>query len=204
VGMMNPYAALKYIDAIIKGFENSKIYKFLHVPVQSGDNDILDKINRKYTVEDFLEFVGKFRQKFSNITISTDVIVGFPTETDEQYQNTIDLLKKIKPDITNITRYSARPFTKAKTMKGRIKTEIVKDRSKTMTDLCNKISKDNNLNHVGLKYNVLVTEKGKNKTYVGRTENYKPLILPETVEIGEFVNVKVQNAASTYLVGSLI
>jgi MiaB-like tRNA modifying enzyme len=204
VGMMNPYTALKNIDSIIKGFDDLKIYKFLHIPVQTGDNDILKKMNREYTVEDFLKIIKKFREKYPNITVSTDVIVGFPTETDKQFQHTIDLLKTVKTDITNITRYSARPHTTAKTMKGRVKTEIAKERSKILTELCSTISKENNLKHVGKKYNALITEKGKNNTFVGRTENYKPVVIKEEVEIGRFIPVKVTEAAATYLVGSII
>ena len=204
VGMMNPYTALKNIDSIIKGFDNPKIYKFLHLPVQSGDNEILNKMNRKYTVDDFLKIIKKFRKKYQDITISTDIIAGFPTETDEQFQHTINLLKTVKPDITNITRYSARPYTKAKTMEGRIKTEIVKERSKILSELCSIISKENNLSHIGKKYEALVTELGKNKTFVGRTKNYKPIVLKEKIEIGEFITVEVTDAASTYLVGSII
>jgi len=204
VGMMNPYTALKNIDSIIKGFDDPKIYKFLHLPVQSGDNEILNKMNRKYIVDDFLKIIKKFRKKYPNITISTDVIAGFPTETDEQFQHTINLLKTVKPDITNITRYSARPYTKAKTMEGRIKTEIVKERSKILSELCSIISKENNLSHIGKKYEALVTELGKNKTFVGRTKNYKPIVLKEKIEIGEFITVEVTDAASTYLVGSII
>jgi len=204
VGMMNPFTALKTLDSIISGFDNSKIYKFIHLPVQSGDNEILKKMNRKYTVEDFLEIVKRFRDDYTDITLSTDVIVGFPSETDEQFQRTIDLLKNVEPDITNITRFSARPYTKAKTMKGRIKTEIVKSRSKLLTELCNNISKNNNLKHIGKKYNVLVTKEGKNKTYAGRAENYKPVVIKEKVEIGELINVDITKAASTYLVGSII
>lgn len=204
VGMMNPYTALKNIDSIIKGFNDLKIYKFLHIPVQTGDNDILKKMNREYTVEDFLKIIKKFREKYPNITVSTDVIVGFPTETDKQFQHTIDLLKTVKTDITNITRYSARPNTTAKTMKGRVKTEIAKERSKILTELCSTISKENNLKHVGKKYNALITEKGKNNTFVGRTENYKPVVIKEEVEIGRFIPVRVTEAAATYLVGSII
>jgi len=204
VGMMNPYNAMKNIDSIIKGFNDLKIYKFLHLPVQSGDNDILKKMNRKYTVENFLEIIRKFKAKHSNITLSTDVIVGFPTETDEQFQNTIDLLKNVKPDITNITRYSARPYTKAKSMKGRIKTEIVKQRSKILTDLCYEISNKNNISYIGKKYNTLVTKIGKNKTFVGRTDLYKPVVIKEKVKIGDFVELKIIDAKATYLVGSII
>lgn len=204
VGMMNPYTAMKNLDSIIQAYGDPKIYKFLHLPVQSGDDDILEKMGRRYTTGDFIEMVKRFREKYPDITISTDVIVGFPTETDEQFQHTIDLLKVVKPDIVNITRYSARPYTKAKAMKGRIKTDIVKERSKMSTKLCSMISKENNLRHVGKNYTMLVTKKGKNNTVVGRTENYKPIIIRENIEVGEFVSVKVKDAASTYLVGRLI
>jgi len=204
VGMMNPFTCLKNIDSIIKGFENPKIYRFLHLPVQSGDNDILKKMNRKYTVDDFLKMIKRFRDKYPYITISTDAIVGFPTETDEQFQHTIDLLKTVKSDITNITRYSARPYTKSKTMKGRVRTDIVKKRSKILTDVCSKISENNNLKHIGKKHTILITEEGKNGTFVGRSENYKPVVIKEKIGIGEFVPIKVTEAASTYLVGSII
>lgn len=201
VGMMNPYTVMKNIDSIIKGFNNPQIYKFLHLPVQSGDNDILQKMNRKYTVEDFIEIIKKFREKYPNITISTDVIIGFPTETKQQFEHTIDLLKTIKPDITNITRFSARPHTKAKAMKGRVKTEIVKKRSKILTNLCSKITKENNFKHVGKIYNCLITEIGKDNTFMGRAENYKPVVLKEKVNIGDFIPITITQAESTYLVG---
>jgi MiaB-like tRNA modifying enzyme len=203
VGMMNPYTVLKNIDSIIEGFDDQKIYKFLHIPVQSGDNAILKKMNRKYSVEEFLEIIKKFRDKYPDITISTDAIVGFPTETKQQFQHTIDLLKTVKPDITNITRFSARPHTKAKTMEGRVKTEIAKERSKILTDLCSKISKENNLKHIGKRYNSLIIERGENNTFVGRAENYKPIVIKENIEIGKFVSLEVKEAAPTYLVGSI-
>ncbi len=203
-GMMNPRTLLKHINEIIQAYGNSKIYKFLHLPIQSGDNDILQKMNRKYTVNDCMEIINQFRDIYPEIVIATDIIAGFPTETDEQFQHTVDLLKSVKPDITNITRYSARPHTKAKTMKGRIKTEIAKKRSKMLTELCSNLSMENNLNHVGKKYTVLITEKGKNNTVVGRAENYKPVVIQEQVDIGEFVQVTIENAAPTYLVGRLI
>ena len=204
VGMMNPYAAMKNLDSTIRAYDDPKIYKFLHLPVQSGNDDILKKMGRRYTAGDFIEIVKRFREKYPDIMISTDIIVGFPTETDEQFQHTTDLLKVVKPDIVNITRYSARPYTKAKAMGGRIKTDIVKERSKMSTKLCSTISKENNLRHIGKNYTMLVTEKGKNNTVVGRAENYKPIVIRENIEVGEFVSVKVKDVTSTYLFGRLI
>lgn len=204
VGMMNPFTCMKNLDSIIEGFQNSKIYKFLHMPIQSGDNDILKKMNRKYNVDEILNIIKKFSQGFPDLTLSTDIIVGFPSETDEQFQNTIKILNKIKPDITNITRYSARPFTKAKTMNGRINTEIVKNRSKNLSEICAKISYDKNKKHIGKKYKILITERGKNKTFVGRSENYKPVVIDKKVELGKFIAIKIIDSAPTYLVGSII
>ena len=204
IGMMNPFTCLKNLNSIIESYENKKIYKFLHLPVQSGDNTILEKMNRKYTVEDFIKIVKKFRTKYPEITLATDVIAGFPSETDEQFEKTILLLKELKPDITNITRFSARPKTVAKKMKNRINTEIVKKRSKNLTKVCSKISYEQNKKHLDKIYEVLVTEKGKNSTFVGRSGNYKPVVLKENVEIGKTYTVKIKDFANTYLVGSII
>ena len=204
LGMANPCTILKNLDSTIQAFNNTKMYKFLHIPVQSGDNDILKKMNRKYTVDDFLEIVKKFRNNYADPTISTDIIVGFPTETDEQFQHTINLLKTVKPDITNVTRYSSRPHTKAKVMKGRIQTDVAKERSKILTKLCIELSKENNLRHVGREYVVLITEKGKNNTVIGRTENYKPVVIREKTEMGKTTHVIITDAASTHLFGRLI
>lgn len=204
IGMMNPYTCKKNLSSIINSYESSKVYKFVHLPVQSGDNNILEKMNRKYEIKDFIEIVEIFREKYPDITLATDVIVGFPSETDEQFQNTIRILKKVKPDITNITRFSARPKTAAKKMKGRIKTETVKERSRELTELCSKISHEQNKKHMNKTYKVLITEKGKNNTFVGRAENYKPVVLNEEVKIGRFYNIKITDFATTYLVGSII
>ncbi len=204
VGMMNPYTCLINLNSIISSFNNKKIYKFIHLPVQSGDNQILKKMNRKYTVQDYEKIVYNFRKKYTDITIATDVIVGFPGETEKQFKNTIDLIKKIKPDITNITRFSARPNTKAKIMEGRKNTEISKQRSKFLTEICSEISFEQNKKYIGRKYKILITEIGKKNSVIGRTENYKPVVLKDNLHIGTFKNVKIKDAASTHLFASLI
>jgi MiaB-like tRNA modifying enzyme len=204
IGMMNPYTTMKNLDSIIKGFYDPKIYKFLHLPVQSGDNNILYKMNRKYNIKDFLFIIKNFRNNFPNITISTDIIVGFPTETKEQFNHTITLIKEVNPDIINITRYSARPYTKAKTMKGRIKTDIVKERSKILTKICRKLTMEKNVQHIGKKYNILIIKKGKNNSSIGKTENYKSVVINKEIDIGQSLDVQIINSTSTHLVGTLI
>ncbi len=204
VGMMNPVTVKKNLSSILTAYHHEKIYKFLHLPVQSGDDVILEKMNRGYTVKEFISLVTRFKKKLPSLTLSTDVIIGFPTETIEQFNQTIDLLQTIKPDIINITRFSARPLTAAKTMNGRIPTHVVKERSKKITAICSKISSEKNQEHIGKTYTVLVTEKGKHETYTGRTENYKQVVIKEPVTIGDFVYAEIIDAAPIYLVGKLI
>ena len=89
-------------------------------------------------------------------------------------------------------------------MKGRIQTDVAKERSKILTKLCIELSKENNLRHVGREYVVLITEKGKNNTVIGRTENYKPVVIREKTEMGKTTHVIITDAASTHLFGRLI
>ncbi len=204
VGMMNPVTVQKNLDAIVTAFQHPRIYKFLHLPVQSGDDDILRKMNRGYTIKEFKNIVHTFRSAHPTMTLSTDVIIGFPTETEEQFDNTLRLLKEVKPDIINITRFSARPLTPAKTMSGRIPTHVVKDRSRYTAELCEKITLRKNKDHLRKTYQVLVTEQGKHQTVTARTDSYKQVVLPEPIDLGSFVRVKIIDAKPTYLVGTLI
>lgn len=203
LGMMNPATLYPQLKEMIKAYQNPHIYKFLHIPVQSGDNIILESMNRAYTIEQFTQIIDQFQKHIPTITISTDVIVGFPNETNEQFEKTKDLLTIIKPDIINITKFSARPFTKAKTMKGRIPTDIVKKRSQQLTSLSEHISYEKNKQHIGKTYTILINEKGKDNTVVGRSENYKPVVLKESIPLGEIIEIEVTDAKQTYLVGTL-
>ena len=204
VGMMNPATLKQHEASILAGFHHPRLYQFLHLPVQSGDDLILRAMNRGYTIREFETMVDQFRRAFPRLTLSTDVIIGFPGETDTQFQNTIDLLQKVKPDIINITRFSARPYTTAKTMSGRVPTKVAKERSITMTNICSTITLEKNKEHLGRQYSVLITEHGTQGTMSGRAENYKQVILKEKVRIGDIVSVEIVEAHQTYLVGKLI
>jgi len=203
IGMMNPATLRPQIDQMIDSFIDIHIYKFLHIPIQSGDNQLLLKMKRRYTIQDVFNIVNIFRKQFPDITIATDVIVGFPSENEDQYLNTKIALKKIDPDIVNITKFSARPNTKAKTMKKRIPTEIVKARSKEVTNLTSSISYQKNRCHIGKRYTILITEKGKKQSMIGRTNQYKPVVLHEPVSIGEVVDVEIIDSKQTHIVGML-
>tara|TARA_Y100000294_G_C8562669_1_gene339633 strand:- start:237 stop:1547 length:1311 start_codon:yes stop_codon:yes gene_type:complete len=190
LGMINPRHVMSMIDDLLQIYQDDRIFKFLHIPIESGNNEILGKMNRKYNVHNFRDMVEKFRTYVKGITIATDIIVGFPTETELQFQDSLHLIQDVKPDIINIARYSARPRTPAARMK-QIPSNIKKERSKAMTELHQRISLLQNRKWVGWRGKIIIDEKGKDNTWVGRNFAYKPVILQGNFNPGDVVDVKI-------------
>ena len=132
VGMANPEHVKKYYKELAEVYKNEKIMKFLHIPIQSGSDKILKEMNRKYTIEEFKEIVNHFRKEIPGITISTDIIVGYPTETQEDFEQTVELFKELKFGVINISKFASRPRTKASKLK-QLDTKIIKERSVELT-----------------------------------------------------------------------
>lgn len=128
VGMMNPEHVIKFLNDLIKVYKNKKVVKFIHIPVQSGSNKILRDMNRNYKVEDFLKIVKNFRKEIPKIHISTDIIVGYPSEQKSDFNKTYNIIKEIKPEVLNISKFSPRPNTKASKLK-QLDSKIIKERS---------------------------------------------------------------------------
>ncbi|WP_048098264.1 tRNA (N(6)-L-threonylcarbamoyladenosine(37)-C(2))-methylthiotransferase [Archaeoglobus sulfaticallidus] len=202
VGMMNPNHMLDILEDLIYSFKSEKIFKFFHIPVQSGSDAVLRRMNREYTVEEFEEIIVKLRKEFEDIVLSTDIIVGYPQEGLEEFMESYRLLERIKPDIVNITRFSSRKGTPASKLRD-IPDWIKKERSRKLTELVYRIGKENNSRHVGKRYTVLVTKKGKGNTFLARTDSYRPVIV-EDVEIGNFYSVFVEDCTFNYLKGKKI
>ncbi len=198
VGMMNPNHALLFLDELIECFCHEKVYSFLHLPVQSGSNRVLRDMNRFYTVEDYLDIVDSFRRRIPDLYLATDIIVGFPGESDSEFRESCEAVRASRPDKVNVTRYSARPGTPAAAMK-QFPDRIKKDRSRILSKLVHTISWDINKTYVGRTVTALVTQPGKKGRYVGRLKNYKPIIVDG--EIGTYVTCTVRDAMSTYLIG---
>ncbi|HEC76662.1 MAG TPA: tRNA (N(6)-L-threonylcarbamoyladenosine(37)-C(2))-methylthiotransferase [Thermoplasmatales archaeon] len=196
IGMMHPLSAYRIIDELIDAYKNEKVYKFLHLPLQSGSPEILKAMRRGYTPEMFKEVVDEFRKKFRDFTLATDVIVAFPGEDEEHFKMSIDAIFEIKPDVTNITRFSPRPNTDAKKMK-KISTKIAKERSKILTEITNKISLERNKKLIGREFECLILEKYK-EYYIGKTNSYKSVFVKDA-EIGKFIKVRTISATPTHL-----
>jgi len=134
VGMMNPWHTKRIMNDLIKIYSSDKIMKFLHIPVQSGSDKVLKEMSRTHSVKDFKETVSKFRKEFPEISICTDIIVGYPTETEKDFKQTIKLIKEIEPEVLNISMFASRPNTRASKLK-QLTSEVIKDRSRRLTKI---------------------------------------------------------------------
>jgi tRNA A37 methylthiotransferase MiaB len=199
--MMNPMYMPKIKVELLKSFENDKVFKFLHVPVQAGSDQILKDMKRGHTAGTFREIVKKFRDKFEKFTISTDVIVGFPTESEKDFQKTVELLEKTRPDVVNLSRYSQRPGTKAAELE-QIDVATIKRRSKQVFDLVSKIALQNNKEWIGWHGQVLFDEQTEDAVR-GRNFAYKPVFVDESVKIGQKKQVTITDATAHGLYGAI-
>ena len=204
VGMMAPNLAAEILDALVDAFKSNKIFKFLHLPVQSGDDQVLKLMRRFYTVQEFKRVVHAFRDVFPDITLATDVICGFPGETKEAFERTLKLVEEIKPDIINTSKFFARPRTAAAEMNTSfIDPGETKRRSKEATKVAKEISLERNQRWIGWNGEILIDEKGKIPgTWIGRNFAYKPITVKYSNDLlGKILRVNIAKASSTHLTG---
>ncbi len=203
LGMLNPNNVLPILDKLIECYKNKKMFNFLHLPLQSGSDTILKSMLRQYNIKDFIKIVNAFR-KVMPITLSTDVICGYPTETKADFTKTLELIKKVEPDVINISRFWPMPGTEAKKLK-QISIGEVKKRSSKLLSLANSISLAKNKKLIGLRCMCLVDRKGFDGTWLSRNSDYKLVVLRSRENLlGKSVDVKITDAMSHYLIGELI
>lgn len=203
IGMMNPNNLSRIWEGLVETFDDERMYRFLHVPVQSGSNPILRMMRRHYTIEDFMSLIDDIRSACPDVSIATDLICGFPGETDEDHQRSVQLIKDLHADTVNITRFSARPGTDAAALLEQVHGRILKERSAELTQIKNEVELNVNTLMIGKTYHALATEDGKGGTIV-RTANYRPIAIDDRIPLGTFVDVKVTESRPTYLLGNTI
>jgi len=202
IGMMNPGHLENFFTELLKAMEDPRVYKFLHIPVQSGSDRILSLMERNYSVQEFKSLAREAREKFPGITISTDIIAGFPGESESDFNESLELIEWLKPDIVNVSRFGLRPNTKAESMKGKVHGRTIKERTRKLSALARGIALERNKALVGREERVLVSEKGKKGGFVARTNSYKPVVL-KRAEPGKFYNARVEAAFQGYLSGEI-
>ena len=203
IGMMNPFTAIDIVDGLVDVFRSDKIFEFLHIPVQSGSDKVLDDMNRGHSASDFIYVVKKFRDAFPDLTLSTDFIIGYPTETQDDHLNSINILNEVEADKVNITRFSKRPQTLAYSLND-MPDWIKKNRSREMAKAHLNLSGTRNRNWIGRTVNVLITEQGKNNTSVGRDMTYKNIVVKCRLPLGTKHKILIVDAMPTYIIGELI
>ena len=201
VGMMNPAGLALILDGLIEAYSSLKIFKFLHMPIQSGDDTILWSMKRGYSVVEAEEIVQRFRSLIPDLTFSTDIITGFPGEDDVSFEKTLKLVERLAPDLVNITRFSERPGTGAVTLKNKVHGRVSKERSRKLTQLRFRISAEKNRTFVGREMRVLVTERGKGGSVICRDDNYRLVVIKQALPVGEWVDVKIIDSTEVYLLG---
>jgi len=201
IGMMNPRSALVHLDELAEIYQEPKVFKFLHIPVQSGSDSVLVKMSRGYSVRDFERIVSRMRSVVPEVTLSTDLIVGYPGETAEDHRANLDLVSRVAPDIVNVTRFSERPGTRAVLQTGKVAGWEAKDRSRELTKLRFSVALGKNRRWVGRTVRALSTEPGKSGTTIFRTGEYKQVVVPGENVPGEWHLVRVTGATATYLRG---
>jgi MiaB-like tRNA modifying enzyme len=200
VGMMNPATILPILDDLIGAFAHENIFKFIHIPVQSGSDRILKTMGRGYGCEDFEQIVAAFRKKYPAITVATDMIVGFPGETQDDFYKSLALLDRVRPNKVNVTRFSKRPFTLASHKKEILDAEK-KDRSRMMKIRAEQIYHAINAPFLGQKMPFVVTERVRHGSVMARTPSYLGIVLDEDLPMGFTGHARLEKEHMYFFLG---
>src|SRR3989338_2985787 len=174
VGMTNPNHCYRHLKELIEIYKHPKMFRFLHMPVQSGSDKVLKEMKRPYNVAQYYSVLDTFRKEIQDITISTDIITGFHTETEEDFNLTLELLKKIQPEVLNFSRYWPMKGTKAAEIK-QVLGALKNSRSKKVLELFKVLGLEKNIKFIGKEFEIIIDETAKNGTTTGRNDSYRPI-----------------------------
>jgi len=198
IGMGSPHYYKQMLEGLLRVYDSPKIYKFFHLSIQSGSEKVVREMNRSHTVQDWIDVLKAFREKYGKrFTAATDIIVGYPTETEEDFEQTLRFLERWRPDVVNLSKFTPRPFTEAAKLR-QLPSEVIKKRSFIVHELLKEINYKNNELHLGESYRVLVTEPKK-----ARTDFYRQVVLDKDVPLGSFVEVEIYDVSHTSLFGKV-
>jgi MiaB-like tRNA modifying enzyme len=205
VGMANPKGVHGIREELATVFEeHDELYNFIHAPVQSGSNDVLGDMRRQHQVSEFVETVETFDDRLDHWTLSTDFIVGFPTETDHDHEQSMALLRETRPEKINVTRFSKRPGTDAAKMKG-LGGTVKKERSKEMSELKRRVVGEAYEAMIGETHRVLAVRPGTGDSLKCRDEAYRQVIVQNAtdrgVEPGDLLDVEITGQNTMYAFG---
>jgi len=197
-----------FSDELIKVIaEEKKISRFLHLPVQAGSNKILKAMNRRYSREEYLELINKIKKNIPDAVLGADIIVGFPGETEEDFQESVKLVKEVRFERLNLALYSPRSGTlSAKTLEDDVPRKVKSDRLQFLMNLQKEINYEENLCYISKQFEIITEGKMKNGDYYGRINNNKLVVFPfsQKNEIGESVILEIKRVSSGLLFGEKV
>jgi tRNA A37 methylthiotransferase MiaB len=202
--MFNPNLVLHNLEEFLDSMTSERFFRFFHVPLQSGSNRVLKLMNRKYSVEDWKDVVSRILSRFPGATIATDIIVGFPGESDDDFAETLALMREVKPGVINVSKYGDRPGTQSSKARNKVNTDVKKERSRQLSLLVTEVITERNEQWLSWQGPVIITNPATKGGLQGRTSSYKPVILSDMVSIGDIVEVKILSAHRTHLSGSIV
>ena len=197
-----------FTDDVIEAIADcEKVCKLVHLPLQSGNTKVLKEMNRKYTKEQYLNLVEKMKNKIQNLTLSTDIIVGFPGETDEEFEDTLEVVEKVRFEQVYMFIYSRRVGTPGDKMQNQIPEDIKHKRFDKLKALVESQIEENNKKYIGTTQKILVEGESKNNSNMlsGRTESNKVVIFEGSKElIDKIINIKIISQHMWYLKGEIL
>ena len=211
LGMMNPNNVSPILKELIEIYHSPKVYKFLHIPIQSASNNVLKHMKRFYTIEQAKEIIMRFRKEFPDITIATDIIIGYPTETREDFQKSLDFIEEYKPDVFNLSKMSIHKGTEIynQIKKGKFKPRKINTINKRTTEIMKahqKTALENKQKFLNKNTKVFVNQKISGNLWEARDDYYNIILLTNTNQniLGKNLVVKINQAGVHHLIGEII
>jgi threonylcarbamoyladenosine tRNA methylthiotransferase CDKAL1 len=205
LGMMNPNHLYAILDEMIKIYRHKKMYKFLHIPMQSASDKILKDMNRYYQIEQAEEIINKFRKEFPSLSLATDLIIGYPTETEEDYKKNIEFIKKFKPDVLNLSKFSSHKATEAGKLKP-LDLLIINKRTNEIMEIHRSTAQLNKIKFKDKEIIVFVNSKTKiPNIFEARDENYNIVLIKGDKSIlGKTIKVKINQIGVHHMIAEEI
>jgi threonylcarbamoyladenosine tRNA methylthiotransferase CDKAL1 len=203
VGMMNPATVRGLTADLVDAFSGDHIFRFIHLPVQSGSDTVLARMGRGYTVTEFLEIVSSFRERYPKITVATDMIVGFCGETPADFSASVDLIRQVKPAKVNVTRYSRRPFTSLAAEKD-YPDSLKKDRSRILNAVAETVYASANAGRLGKTVPFLVTETLRKGSVMARSPDYTGIVIREDLPVGFLGDAVLRQDRKYFFIGERV
>lgn len=203
VGMMNPFSVLPILDDLVEAFDSDKVFKLLHLPIQSASHSVLKRMNRLHKMDVVDTIITKFRARFEDLSLFTDIIVGFCDENDDEFKETVEWVQKYRPEKVNISRYSPRPHTKAFSFRN-LDSRISVQRSHELHKVCEQVKLGSKQAMIGWKGRVFVSKYTEIGDVLTRTDAYRPVVISgSNLKPGQYADVEIVAAKPGYFLGKL-